>query len=243
MPGAQVSPTRVDRDQARIGVGHAALAWLTAWVAGNLVASVIIGASGYDTAAEAPVWVTVASAVALWTPMLIALWVLSDRLGSQRLADDYRLRVKPLDLIGVPVGVLSQLVVVRLVYWPVQHGWPNTFNRSRVERNARDLYEQAHGGWLVALVAVVVVGAPVVEELVYRGLLQGALTRRLNDAVAVVVVAAFFALIHFRWVEFPGLFAFGLILGVCALRTGRLGMGIVAHMAFNATGLLLVART
>ena len=75
----------------------------------------------------------------------------------------------------------------------------------------------------------------------YRGLLQGAAVRRLNDAVAVVVVAAFFALIHFRWVELPGLFIFGLILGTCALRTGRLGMSIAAHMAFNATGLLLVA--
>jgi membrane protease YdiL (CAAX protease family) len=38
------------------------------------------------------------------------------------------------------------------------------------------------------------------------------------------------------------LFVFGLILGVCALRTRRLGMSILAHMAFNATGLLLVAR-
>ncbi len=86
------------------------------------------------------------------------------------------------------------------------------------------------------------IGAPFVEELVYRGMLQGALVRRVNDAVAVVAVAAFFAFIHFRWIEFPGLFAFGLILGICALRTGRLGMGIMAHMAFNATGLMLVAR-
>ncbi len=53
----------------------------------------------------------------------------------------------------------------------------------------------------------------------YRGLLQGAAVRRLNDGVAVVAVAAFFALIHFRWVEFPGLFVFGLVLGVCALQT------------------------
>jgi membrane protease YdiL (CAAX protease family) len=68
------------------------------------------------------------------------------------------------------------------------------------------------------------------------------MVRRFNDAVAVVAVAAFFAAIHFRWVEFPGLFVFGLILGVCALRTGRLGMGIAAHMAFNATGLLLVTH-
>ena len=243
MPGAQVSPTRVEPDQARFGLRQAAVVWVMTWVVGNLVASVIIGLSGYDTAADAPVWVTVASAVGLWAPMLIGLWLLSERFGSHHLAEDYGLRFKPFDLIGVPVGVLSQLVVVRLVYWPLEHGWPNTFNRSRVERNARDLYEQAHGGWLLALVAVVVLGAPVVEELVYRGLLQGALVRRVNEAVAVVVVAAFFALVHFRWVEFPGLFAFGLILGVCALRTRRLGMGIVAHMAFNATGLMLVART
>ena len=88
---------------------------------------------------------------------------------------------------------------------------------------------------------IVVIGAPVVEELMYRGLLQGAAVRRLNDGVAVVAVAAFFAFIHFRWVEFPGLFVFGLVLGVCALQTRRLGMSMVTHMAFNATGLLLVA--
>ena len=136
-----------------------------------------------------------------------------------------------------------QLVALRLVYWPLERGWPDTFSRSRVERNARDLYDRAHGGWLIGLVAIVVIGAPLVEELVYRGLLQGAALRRLHEAVAVVAVAAFFALIHFRWVEFPGLFVFGLVLGTCALLTGRLGMGIVAHMAFNATGLLLVAAT
>jgi len=59
---------------------------------------------------------------------------------------------------------------------------------------------------------------------------------------SVLVVAAFFALIHFRPVEYPGLFAFGLVLGCCAALTNRLGMGIVSHMAFNATALVLVAR-
>jgi CAAX protease family protein len=241
MPGAQVSPTRVDPDQAGIGVGHALGVWVGAWLSGNLIASAVIAASGHDSAAEAPLWVTIASAVALWTPMVVGLWALSNRYGRHHFTDDYGLRFRPLDLIGVPVGVLAQLVVVRLVYWPLEQGWPQTFSRSRIERNARDLYDQAHGGWMIGLVAIVVVGAPVVEEMVYRGLLQGALVRRINDAVALVAVAAFFALIHFRWVEYPGLFVFGLVLGICAQRTGRLGMSIVAHMAFNATGLLLVA--
>lgn len=246
MPGAQVSPTRVDPDRAGIDLGQATVVWLVTWIVGNVVGATVVSATGYQSATDAPVWVTMVLAAGLWAPMLAGMWLLSNRFGRVsrgrgQFADQYGLRFRVVDLVGVPIGVLSQLVVLRLVYWPLERGWPQTFSRSRVERNARDLYDRAHGGWLVGLVAVVVIGAPFVEELMYRGLLQRAAVRRLNDAVAVVVVAAFFALIHFRWVELPGLFVFGLILGACTLRTGRLGMGIAAHMAFNATGLLLVA--
>jgi membrane protease YdiL (CAAX protease family) len=57
----------------------------------------------------------------------------------------------------------------------------------------------------------------------------------------VCLVALWFAVVHFQPVETPGLFVVGLVLGSCALLTGRLGLGVVAHMAFNATGLVLVA--
>ena len=72
----------------------------------------------------------------------------------------------------------------------------------------------------------------------YRGLLQGSMVSRASTTPSPSWPSPRSSpSIHFRWVEFPGLFVFGLILGVCALRTGRLGMGIAAHMAFNATGL------
>ena len=246
MPGAQVSPTRVDPDQERISVGQALGLWVMTWLVGSVVGAGVVSAAGYHSTEEAPVWVTMAVAAGLWVPMLVGLWLLSERFGRPRFArhpfvEEYGLRFKLIDLIGVPIGVLSQLVLVRVLYWPLERAWPGTFSRSRVEQNARDLYDRAHGGWLIGLVAIVVIGAPIVEELMYRGLLQGAAVRRFNDTVAVVAVAAFFALIHLRWVELPGLFVFGLMLGVCALRTRRLGMSIVGHMAFNATGLLLVA--
>ena len=79
-------------------------------------------------------------------------------------------------------------------------------------------------------------GAPLVEELVYRGLLQGAVTRRLGNPLGLVLVAALFAGVHFQPVSLPGLFVVGLVLGVCAVRTGRLGLGVITHLAFNATG-------
>lgn len=217
---------------------------MVGWVGGNIAGSLVLAASGDAniSASERPVWLSAGMAFALWAPQIAALIVVSRSFGTGRPASDYSLRFTRRDLLGIPIGALSQLVLLRALYWPLQRAWPDTFGNRELERNARELYDRAHGAWIVVLVFVVVVGAPFVEELVYRGLLQGAARRTLNDVLAVVVVATFFALIHFRPVEYPGLFLFGLVLGGCALVTNRLGMGIVAHMSFNATALILVAR-
>ncbi len=230
--------------RTEIALGLAALTWMVGWVGGNIAGSLVLVASGDAKipASERPVWLSAGLAFALWTPQLAALLVASRAFASGRPLVDYSLRFAPRDLLGIPIGVLSQLVLLRALYWPLQRAWPDTFGNSELERNARELYDRAHGLWIVVLVFVVVVGAPIVEELVYRGLLQGAARRTLNDVLAVVVVAAFFTVIHFRPVEYPGLFLFGLVLGSCAWATNRLGMGIVAHMSFNATALILVAR-
>lgn len=241
MPETKPLLARPARGNEGIDVRTAALVWLLTWLVGNLLGSLIVTIGGGGSGDTAPLWVNVVGAVCLWAPMLAGLWYLSDRLGSGNIARDFNLRFQPIDLVGIAVGVLSQLVLLRLLYWPLEQWWPNTFGRDRVEQSARDLSDAAHGGWYVLLVFVVVIGAPIVEELMYRGLLQGAFTRRLDDVVGVVLVAAWFALIHFRPVEYPGLFVFGLVLGVCALRTRRLGMSVLTHMAFNATGLILVA--
>jgi membrane protease YdiL (CAAX protease family) len=242
MSTPRVSAVRLGSGQTRITLGIATLAWLVCWVAGNLLGSIVIGISGHDGgAADTPVWVTLVAALGLWLPIMFGLREVSRRFGLGTLSQDYGLSFRPLDALGVPIGVLTQLVLVRLVYWPLETWFPDTFTVADREENARTLYDSANGAWLVALVLVVVVGAPLVEEMLYRGLLQGAFVRRVNDIMAVVVVALWFALIHFRPVEYPGLFVVGLVLGTCALVTRRIGMGIVAHAAFNATGLIWVA--
>jgi membrane protease YdiL (CAAX protease family) len=242
MTSPRVSAVRLGSGQTRITLGIAVITWMVCWVAGNVLGSIAIGLSGHESGADTtPVWVTLVAAVALWIPMLAGLREVSHRLGLGTMSTDYGLSFRPMDLLGIPIGVLTQLVLVRLVYWPLESWFPDTFTLADREENARTLYDSANGAWLVGLVLVVVVGAPLVEELLYRGLLQSAFTRRINDVLAVVVVALWFALIHFRPVEYPGLFVVGLVLGTCALVTRRLGLGIVAHAAFNATGLIWVA--
>ena len=114
------------------------------------------------------------------------------------------------------------------------------FADAELKRNAEGLVDRAGGLMTVLLFVLVVFGAPIVEELFYRGLLQRSLLARWNDTFVVVGVAALFAFVHFRPVEYPGLFVFGLIVGTCAQITGRLGMSIAVHIGFNLTGLVLV---
>lgn len=229
--------------QTRFSVGTVFASWLAAFLAANLVIIVIASATGHggeDTDLW-PMWLTNTAFVVQWVPYLVMLVLLSARDGTGRFVDDYRVRWRWIDAVGVPIGVLSQLALVPLVYWPLRALFPDTFTTDRLEERAGDLWDRAHGFWLIALVVLVAIGAPIVEELVYRGLILQTLQSRVDDVVALVISAAFFAAIHFAPVEFPGLFAFAIVLGLCVQRTGRLGMAIAAHAGFNAVGLALAA--
>jgi len=204
-----------------------------------LVALFNVPADGDDQ----PSWFLLAGALTLWVPFIVLLVVVSQRSGTGNVVADYRARFRLTDLWGLPIGVLSQLLLVGLVTWPFREWFPDTFSTSEVEDRARNLYDSATGIWLVVLFIVVVLGAPVVEELVYRGFIQAGLQGRFNDIAALVVTAVWFTVIHGRVAEFPGLFAFALVLGTCYLVTKRLGLPFVAHLAFNATGLALLALT
>lgn len=237
-----VSAVRMADGGSHLTVGIAVVAWGVCWMAGNVLGAVVLGATGQDLSGnDVPVWATLVGALCLWTPIVIGLFEVSRRYGVGNPVREYGLTFTPFDLVGIPIGVLTQLVLLKLVYWPLESVWPDTFSAPKLEDSARTLYDSAHGVWLVVLVLIVVVGAPLVEELLYRGLLQGAFVRRVDETLAVGLVAAWFAFIHFQPVEYPGLFTIGLVLGICALVTRRLGMSVLAHCAFNATGLVWVA--
>lgn len=229
----------------RIGVAAAFVAWLTATIVGTTLGGAALLALGFDGDAPGPVPTrfVVVSAAALWAANVTALIVVSRRLGTASMVRDYAWRFRPADAWGIPLGVASQFLLVNLVMLPLRLLFPGTFAVEQVEKRARDLYDAATGVWLVALVVVVVFGAPIVEELLYRGLIQGALVARLGARIGVIVAAGWFAVAHLAPTETPGLFAFALVLGWCRLRTGRLGLSVVTHVAFNAAGLLAIALT
>lgn len=228
----------------RFTVGVAAFAWLLAYVAALPLQGVLISLTGHggEKSDSWPISLTILSILCLWIPFAVALVVVSRRWGQGHFQDDYKIRTRWIDFAGLPLGVASQLLLVPAVYWPLQRIWPEAFSSNEIEQRARDLWDKAHGGWIVVLVLVVALGAPIIEELVYRGLILQALQSRLNDWLALLISSAWFALIHLQPVELPGLFAFALVLGICFQRTGRLGMAIFAHIGFNSAGLLLASQ-
>jgi hypothetical protein len=217
----------------------AAAAWAIAWVVGGLVlGGVALTAMGADFDSLTIVQIAVAAALS-WAVFVVALYVVSDRVGTRNLLADYRVSVRPADLLAVPAGVIGQLALIPALYWPLQQFWPDTFSNEQLEERAVDLAERATGDRAVLLVIVVVIGAPLFEELVYRGLLQRSLVGALGRSAGLLVAAAWFSLIHLAPIEFPGLFVAGLLFGAALLYTDRLGPAILTHAAFNATGLVM----
>ena len=217
--------------------------WSLTYLVANVCGSVVISALGYAGAEVTPTWVLAVSALVLWGPFIgVLLWT-SKRHGSGNVVKDFSLSFRARDLWGVPLGIASQLLLVVAVTLPFQWLFPSLFNSEAVEKRANDLFDAAHGAWIVLLVVIVVVCAPVVEELVYRAFIQHNLGVAYGARIAVFISSFWFAAVHLQLAEFPGLFAFAVVLGICFARTKRLGLSIVTHVAFNATALVVMALT
>ncbi len=92
-------------------------------------------------------------------------------------------------------------------------------------------------GWWGAFMKVAVV-APIVEELIFRGLILQGLRRNYNAFWAVFMSALLFALFHLNPWQFPATFVLGLLLGWIMLRTNNILLAIIGHSINNLLVLL-----
>lgn len=76
--------------------------------------------------------------------------------------------------------------------------------------------------------------APVVEEVLMRGLLLDGLRSGYGAAAALLISAVVFALLHFNAVQTLSALVCGLVLGILYLHTGSIFCCIMAHSGYNA---------
>jgi membrane protease YdiL (CAAX protease family) len=94
-------------------------------------------------------------------------------------------------------------------------------------------------GWWGAFMKVAVV-APIVEELIFRGLIFQGFRRNYHKIVAVIMSALLFSLFHLNPWQMPATFVLGLLLGWLMIRTNSLILCILAHSLNNLLVLLTV---
>jgi len=189
--------------------------------------------------------------VAVYVALLAAvgygpsLWwcrFVSRRWGTGELGVDIGLTPRFADLGWGPViwlgAVAAQVAVGAIV---VGFGVPLVGNTEGIDEISADRT------YVVSLVITAVIAAPIVEEMVFRGVVMRGLRSRLPVVVVIVLQAVLFGVAHVDPVRGVGniglvmvLSGVGVAFGVATALLGRIGPSIVAHAIFNGAVLLLV---
>jgi len=170
---------------------------------------------------------------------LLAMWYLSVRNGTGSFRNDFGLDLELKDWWGIPAGFGLQIAVVLLtaplLQWLFPEGAPQQEVASLTE-DTTTLVER------LLIVAMVGIAAPVVEEMLFRGMLLSRLIRSMRPGWAVLAQAVLFAAIHLldpsAVAALPGLVIIGAVLGYAAIRTGSLSLPITLHAGVNLTAAL-----
>ena len=227
-----VSPARVP---VRVGISAVVVLLLSLLASGiGLVVGIELGFG--DTLSLGIAMVLGYMPVVLWASISARRWGTGDLLG------DLGLRARWVDLGWGPViwigAITAQIVLGALILAVDIPTVSNTEGISEMSGQRGDLLVLAFGA---------VVLAPVIEELVFRGLLMRSLLGVMGAPWAILIQAVLFGLVHLN--PEAGLANIGLViiltgvgvvLGVGAHRLGRLAPSIIAHAIFNAVVLALV---
>jgi len=166
-------------------------------------------------------------------PTIILLWTRGFRpwrfLSLDRLPPTRQL---PLVLVISCLTFVAAGALMAVFEMLAPEGWADRFDVSHV-------LDSVSGPWRSVLFAAVIVGAPVAEETVFRGVLFPALRQRIGLRRALFAQAALFSLIHLDPVGFVPRFLLGVVLGELVLFTGSLWASIFAHALNNGVSSLL----
>jgi membrane protease YdiL (CAAX protease family) len=174
-----------------------------------------------------------------------SLWwcrYVSRRWGSGDLGADIGLEPRLADLAWGPMtwlaAIAAQIVIGAVV---VALGVPLVGNTEGISEISADRT------YVVSLVVTAVIAAPIVEEMVFRGVVLRGLRSRLPVVPAICLQGALFGIAHVDPVRGRGnvglvmvLSGVGIAFGVAAVLLGRIGPSIVAHAIFNGAVLLIV---
>lgn len=160
--------------------------------------------------------------------------------GTGNWARDYGMQVKGRDVFWIPLGTMVQLGSVILLALAAQAlgiEVPTQEAAEAVEGSRSTLQQIGLGIMIIAV-------APVIEEVLFRGLWLRAMVAKYGRTTAVIATSLLFGLAHLLDPStaflMPALVIVGIVLAAVTLRTGRLGPAIMIHVGFNLTTFVIL---
>ena len=133
-------------------------------------------------------------------------------------------RIAPIMLMGLSLNVVTGLVL------------------SFIPEEWMSAYEETSSMVMSDNVVLLLIGttimAPVIEEIIFRGLAYTRMKKGMPTAVAVILSSAVFGVAHGQWVWMLYAFAFGLVLVWVFERSKSLLGNILLHLSYNGCAML-----
>ena len=94
-------------------------------------------------------------------------------------------------------------------------------------------------GKILAALALVVAG-PILEEVIYRGLIYGKLRKKHSLVTSILIISVLFGFLHGQWNVGVDVFALSVVACLMRETTGTIYAGIILHMLKNAIAFYLL---
>ena len=209
-------------------IGFAILIFVVVSQLGNLAGKGILGlAYPQGGGKQVPEW--------LYASVALVLSVISFLLPYRFLARQNKNKQENLSLKQSKISVwvllplfLGSAVVINAISSLLQSGVVALF---KIEGLVVPTLPETFSGRLAYFVAVCI-GAPILEEMLFRGAIHGML-RPWGHFFAILVTSVFFTLVHSNLMDLPAVFAFGIVLGYAAEISGSVQVCIALHAANN----------
>ncbi len=157
--------------------------------------------------------------------LIIIYLILKEDLHNERLENPLAIsRLIGWALLGMIIAYFSQGIAgaIEMYVLDIQPGSENTeVIVGLLEKN------------IIFLLLPAILG-PIIEELVFRKVIFGALRKRMNLHLATVIGALIFALAHFDFAHTLIYFVMGLVFTFLYVKTKRIIVPILAHMGINS---------
>ena len=142
--------------------------------------------------------------------------------------------------LAVLVGLVMPPLGGVLTQW-LAHG-------HEVTQNVEEISRHASGNLRLPLAIVAVSVGPLIEELMFRGVLLSALMRRLSTGLSVTICAVLFGVVHlgglhFEWYALPNLILLAAALCWLRLKSTSLWPAVLAHCIYNLFALIALFAT